>query len=608
MSLHKGEWVLSFDYYMLPDIPGEAFRRRRTFWALCLDRKQGHGESQTHSPAEPEARIGARRGGAFTFGPIHLKAYFSAGKMICRSRPIQMIPYIALFILFPILGFAQDVQKEIQVIPALSDTSRPSQNDTLKAGQDLTSLSAFSDTSLFKDLSMDQVIGLAVQHNRILKTLRLSGQSAKIRLKQAEYRFLPSGYVTGARNESRNDDLGYVIKKTGLSSTIGLSRALETGGAVSLSLDNNTSVSSNLAGVTNYNSNFGITVSQPLMQGSGIKTNLIPIAIAKNYAKASFLDVKQNLINLITTIDSQYWDLILVYEDLKIQHAALKRAKELLEINKSLIESGRMAAQEIVQTESDIATREIAVAGAEDAIINTQIALQAQLDLGTRMLIRPTTKMEFTPVDINFEDCLSRAYENRPDWLAYQLYLQIERMEMQQARSNNRYNLGSWARIGSDATTTADIARSMQEVFGFRTLAWNVGLSFTFPFNKQVLENGYQLSKLSYERYQLYTEELKDNIRIAVESAVRRVQYTLKQVGLAQRAKDLALKKLTLEEDKMKVGRSSNFQVISYQRDLINAQNEELRAIASYLKALGQLEQTMGTTLQKWGIEVEETR
>jgi len=87
---------------------------------------------------------------------------------------------------------------------------------------------------------------------------------------------------------------------------------------------------------------------------------------------------------------------------------------------------------------------------------------------------------------------------------------------------------------------------------------------------------------------------------------VRTVQFTLKQVGLAQRAKELAKRKLILEEDKMKVGRSSNFQVISYQRDLTNAQNEELRAIANYLKAIGQLEATMGTTLQKWEIVVEE--
>ena len=251
-------------------------------------------------------------------------------------------------------------------------------------------------------------------------------------------------------------------------------------------------------------------------------------------------------------------------------------------------------------------SREISVAGAENSIISTQIALQAQLDLGERILIRPTTKMEFKPIQININDCLEKAFKNRPDWQIHNLYLDIEQMNLMVARNNNQYTLGSSASIGSDISSDHSLEKSLRDALTFRELAWNVGLSFTFPFNKQVLKNNYQLYKLSYERQKLYLEELQENIRIAIENAVRTVQYTLKQVGLAQRAKELAKKKLELEEDKMKVGRSSNFQVISYQRDLTNAQNEELRAIAGYIKAVGQLEAAMGTTLRKWGIEVEE--
>jgi len=460
----------------------------------------------------------------------------------------------------------------------------------------------------YASLTLEAMIDLAIRHNRILKYYRLSEESSKLNQKQAEYRFLPSAYITGGRNESRNDDLGYSIKKTGLSSSLGFSRALETGGSVSIGVTSSTSQSTNLVGVTNYTTTVGVSISQPLLQGFGIRVNMIPIDRAKAYATISLLNVKQNLIDLITAIESQYWDLILVYEDLKIQQQAFNRAKELLEINKSLIESGRMAAQEIVQAESDLASREIAVAGAENSIILTQVALQSQLDLEKRLLIRPTTQMDFEPVALNVADCLNRAFANRPDWAIWQLYLEIAKMDLLVARNSNRYYLGSYASIGSDANRTDEFFKTAEDAFSFNTLTWNVGLSFSFPFNKQYLANGYELTRLSYERQEIYVEELRDNIRIDVENAVRLVQYTLKQVGLAQRAKDLAAKKLQLEEDKMRVGRSSNFQVISYQRDLTNAQNEELRAIAGYLKALGQLERSMGTTLQKWGMEVEKNQ
>jgi outer membrane protein TolC len=460
----------------------------------------------------------------------------------------------------------------------------------------------------YAPMTLESAIDLAIRHNRILKYYRLSDEISALSLKQAEFRFLPSAYITGGRNESRNDDLGYTIKKKGLSSSLGFSRALETGGYVSIGVSSSSSESSNNSGVTNYNTSVGISVSQPLLQGFGIKVNMIPIDRAKAYANVSLLYVKQNLIDLVTAIESQYWDLILVYEDYKIQQQAFKRAKDLLEVNKMLIESGRMAAQEIVQAESDLASREISVAGAENSITLNQVALQSQLDLEKRLLIRPTTQMNFKPVALKLEDCLERAFANRPDWAIWQLYLDISRMDLLVAKNSNRYYLGSYASVGSDANRTDDFYKTTRDAFGFNILTWNIGLSFSFPFNKQYLANGYEIARIANDRQEVYVEELRDNIRIDVENAVRLVQYTLNQVGLAQRAKELAAQKLQLEEDKMRVGRSSNFQVISYQRDLTNAQNEELRAIAGYLKALGQLERSMGTTLQKWGMEVENSK
>jgi len=465
---------------------------------------------------------------------------------------------------------------------------------------------SITDTSKTRALSLEECIQLAVENNRILTRYRLSGKTARINLKMAESRFLPSGYLTGGRNESRNDDLGYVIINKSYSSNVGLSRALETGGAVSIGINNSISESSNNTGVTNYTTGVGISVSQPLLRGAGFTVNLIPIKRAKAYAHVSMLSVKQNLINLITYIERRYWDLILVYEDLKIQQDALGRALELLEVNKSLIEAGRMASQEIVQAESDVATREITVANAENEIISAQISLQAQLDLPDRIIIRPTTEMTFQPIQVDLAGCLELAYKNRPDWLIHLKYLEIQKMNLIVAKNRTRYQLGSSAGISSNSSNTMGLPTTFKEAFQFKTLTWNVGLSFIFPFNKESLRNGYILQKLSHDRQDIYIAELRDNIRIAVENAARHVEYSLKQVNLAQRAKKFTEKKLLLEEEKMKVGRSTNFQVIAYQRDLTTAQNRELQKIATYLKALGSLEQTIGTTLKKWNIEFEE--
>lgn len=514
--------------------------------------------------------------------------------MMLNQYKIFFMLFIVVF-LFVEKDYSQEVQTSVDVVPSLDNDQK------IK----VEPLEGFADSSKIRAYSLEEIIRLAVENNRTLKRLKLSGESAKIYLEQAEYRFLPSAYISGGRAENTSVSLGQVEKTQKLNSSISFYRAIETGGGVSINMGNNTNESSANAGVVTYNSGVNIAVSQPLLRGRGITVNKVPIERAKNYAKASMLNVKQSLIYIITTIESRYWDLILVYKDLEIQKQALQRAKELLDINKSLIESGRMAAQEIVQAESDIASRDISVARAENAIISTQIGLQETLDLGEKLLILPTTEMDFQPVDISFDLCLERAYQNRPDWQIHNLYLEIEKMNLMVARNNNQYTLGSYASVGSDINSDHGMDKALRDALAFKELSLNMGLTFIFPFNKKVLENYYQLELLSLQRQEIYMEELKEDISIQIESAVRNVQFSLKQVSLATRAKELAGQKLELEEEKMKVGRSSNFQVISYQRDLTNAQNEELVRIAGYLKALGALEQTMGTTLEKWSVEVE---
>ena len=62
------------------------------------------------------------------------------------------------------------------------------------------------------------------------------------------------------------------------------------------------------------------------------------------------------------------------------------------------------------------------------------------------------------------------------------------------------------------------------------------------------------------------------------------------------------------EQEKLKYGRSSNFQVVSYQLDLANAENTLLTAEVDYLNSLVSLDQTLGTTLNTWRIDFKTQR
>jgi outer membrane protein len=103
---------------------------------------------------------------------------------------------------------------------------------------------------------------------------------------------------------------------------------------------------------------------------------------------------------------------------------------------------------------------------------------------------------------------------------------------------------------------------------------------------------------------QYLAAELKDNIEIEIMDAVRNINIKWEQVKLAQRSRDLSKQQLDIELEKLKVGRSENFQIVIFQNDLIRAENNEIRAKMDYLNALTNLDALLGTTLERWGVNI----
>jgi outer membrane protein TolC len=120
------------------------------------------------------------------------------------------------------------------------------------------------------------------------------------------------------------------------------------------------------------------------------------------------------------------------------------------------------------------------------------------------------------------------------------------------------------------------------------------------------LEQGYISAKVNLDKTELSLAKLRDTIEIDTKDAIRDVETKIKQVALAEQSRKLSEKKLEIETEKMKAGRSTNFQLVSYQNDLVNAQNNELSAVITYLNALTSLDRTLGTTLATWGITIDE--
>ena len=105
---------------------------------------------------------------------------------------------------------------------------------------------------------------------------------------------------------------------------------------------------------------------------------------------------------------------------------------------------------------------------------------------------------------------------------------------------------------------------------------------------------------------ELRYQELAQIVETQIRDGVQTVEASWRQLEAARRARMLAAQALELQQEKLRVGRASNFEVLSFQTDLRAADTQELTAGIDYLNALTALDQQIGNTLETWRISLND--
>jgi len=275
-------------------------------------------------------------------------------------------------------------------------------------------------------------------------------------------------------------------------------------------------------------------------------------------------------------------------------------------VNRALIKAGRMAKVEIVQTEADLAGREFSLTEAENALDAARLNLLKILDIDKRTMVVPATKIEIKPIHPDSSRCQALALKNRRDYQQSLLNLKISELNLKAAENNRLWDLSLSGSYGIAGTGSDNYRYAYRQSLNATRSGYEVGLRLSIPFGDLTRKQRVLSAKTALKKAKISLKELQDNIEIEVMDAVRDVEMKLRQVELARLARELSEKKLEIEKVKLKAGRSSNFQLVSFQNDLVSALNNELSANINYLNALTTLDKTLETTLETWKIEIKE--
>jgi outer membrane protein len=415
----------------------------------------------------------------------------------------------------------------------------------------------------------------------------------------------------------------------------GWQRGFLSGGALSADFENSRQSLNHLRyDVTPYNtSSFGVTFTQPLLRGFGIRLNSRFIRIAKNSSRQSELVFQQQAISTVAAVVRLYWDLVALNGDVKVRRQALEWAEKLQSDDQEQVDAGTRAPIEVVRARAEVARTRRDLIAAESLVRQQEVILKDYLSRKTvdDPLLASVRIIATDPLHVDRNELLppaealaETALKNRPDIDQARIQIQSTQLTLQgakdalrpsldliaSARNNglagdvNPLTLPGAAPHNPDPALVGGYGTALSQLFRRNYPDYGVGLQLTIPIKNRAAEADYARDSLALRQQELRLLQLRKQVHVEIQNVLIALDQARATLEAAEREREYQERSLAAEEEKLAVGASTTFLVVQYQRDLAQALSAEVTAQAGFVKARAALHRAAGTLLETYGVSV----
>jgi outer membrane protein TolC len=371
-----------------------------------------------------------------------------------------------------------------------------------------------------------------------------------------------------------------------------------------------------------------------LLQGAGIWVNKRFIYQALNDRRITDSSFRQQILYTVNQVESIYWGLVSAYEDVQAKEHALEQSTKLSADNRKQLEIGTLAPLDVVNSDSAVATDKQALISSQSnlnyqqQIIKQAIARNLNDPTLVAAAVIPTDRvsLEQLPEETQpIEDLVKQAFQQRPE--LEQAFLQVKNNEITLRGARNAllpvvnvfgYYGGSGVAGtvnpkldcsyygGTCPPSTGGYGTALGNSFNNSSPDKGFGFNVQIPIRNRPAQADQARSLIEYRQSELRLEQLYTQIRMQVVNAQFALTNDRAQVKASDAAQYYAQQSLDSEVKKLQLGASTSANVLQQQRNLSVAENNLISATAAYARDRAGLYQTLATTLQHYGINLNE--
>ncbi len=425
-----------------------------------------------------------------------------------------------------------------------------------------------------------------------------------------------------------------------VSHNYGLSKSFLTGTSVNFGWNNDWFKANNPLSDLNpsYSSNMQLQVSQRLLQGFGIAVNNRNIRVAKNNVKVTELQFQLQLIVTVSSVSNLYWDLVSFNEDLKVKQQALALAQKLYEDNKKQVEIGTLAPIEVVSAEAQVARRQQELTSAETLVVQQETILKNALSrtgvssptlADARVVLTDRIHVDDMGTIRPISEMYAAASQLRPDLQQTRINIENAKIGLKGSRSQLLPSLDLQAQFQNnglagqvnpltvrnappnfvrnvDSFFIGGFGNAMDQVIRRNFPDYSLGFQLNIPLRNRSAQADMVIDQLSIRQSELNEQKQLNQLRVDIQNSVVALTQARARHQAAVKERELQEQTLDAEQKKYALGASTVFFVIQYQRDLAQAQSNEVAALNAFAKAKTDLYRVTGETLQVNNIEITE--
>ena len=459
------------------------------------------------------------------------------------------------------------------------------------------------------ELTLGRAVGLAVRNNLEMAAERQDLGLAEMDREQAASSYgLALGVDAGMDQTMRPATSQFLTGQTRLTEArqhvdLSLKQRLPTGGSVKLGFNN---------GVFDINPavtpKITVDLSQPLMREAW--SGWLQMDVAGLRAEQARLQVRERLMGLLADTESAYWDLLAERHGLDVLVRSRDGGAALVEATKAREIAGAVARLEVIQSEANLALKEAAVVDAERRVHAAEDRIRQLVDpagLELAGTIVPSDKPKYDPRPLDLEVAQEQALKASPQHLRAVTEVRVREIEAQIAGRDRLPGVELTAQVGAESLDR-QYGTAISSLSGLQNTSLLVGVGMDLPLTSSTREIAFRKARLKEQQAHIRAAAARTRLSYEVRQAVRNVESGVKRLKAAQMAGDLAARQLEAEVEKLNLGFSSNFSVITAQNSRDQASLEAIQALVTLLKADIDLRKLEGTLEKDIPLDMEVKR